>query len=57
MKCSQQEQCIAPNFGSPEMSNFDMCVMDLGFTAILRDPKFGAIHVGLPHCIALTAYS
>ena len=24
----------------------------IGFTAILGDPKFGAIHVGLSHCIA-----
>ena len=49
--------CNAPNFGSPEMSNFDICVVDLGFTVILDDPKFGAIHVGLSHCIALTAYT
>ena len=34
-----------------------MCVMDLGFTAILGDPKFGTKHVGLSHCIALTAYT
>ena len=48
---------IAPNSGSPEMSNFDMCVVDLGFTATLGDPKYRAIHVGLPHCIALTGYT
>ena len=39
------------------MSKFDMCVMDLGFTAILGDPKFGAIHFGWSHCIALTVYT
>ena len=60
--CSQEEQygvdtCIAPNCGSPEMSNFDLCVVHLGFTAILGDPKFGAIHVGPPHCIVLAAYT
>ena len=29
------------------MSNFDIYVVHLGFGAILGDPKFGAIHVGL----------
>ena len=29
------------------MSNFDICVVHLGFGEILGDPKFGAIHVGL----------
>ena len=64
VECSQQEQipccnliCIAPNFGSPEMCNFDLYVVDLGFTAILGDPKFGAVHMRVQHCIALTAYT
>ena len=39
------------------MSNFNICVVDLGFTAILGDPKFGAIHVGSPNCVALVAYT
>ena len=34
------------------MSNFDICVVHLGFEAILGDPKFGAIHVGL-HLVLL----
>ena len=42
---------IAQNCGSPEMSNFDIRVVHLGFGAILGDPKFGAIHVGSPHSI------
>ena len=39
------------------MFNFDTCVVHLGFTAILGDPKFGAMYVGSPHCIALAAYT
>ena len=39
------------------MLNFDIYVVHLGITAILDDPKFGAIHVGSPHCIALAAYT
>ena len=35
------------------MSNFDICVVDLGFTAILGDPKFGAIHFGC-HTVLLS---
>ena len=64
MDCSQQAQysvetqhVLPQNCGSPEMSNFEICVVDLGFTAILGDPKFWAIHVGLSHYIALTTYT
>ena len=39
------------------MSNFAICVVHLGIGAILGDPKFGAIHLGSPHCIALAAYT
>ena len=39
------------------MFNFDICVVHLGFTTILGDPKFGAIHVGSPHYIGLAAYT
>ena len=63
MDCSQEEQygvetqhVLPPNCGSPAMFNFDICVVHLGFTAILGVPKFGAMHVGSPHCIALAAY-
>ena len=34
------------------MSNFDISVVHLVFGAILGDPKFGAIHVGL-HTVLL----
>ena len=40
--------CIPPKCGSLKMSNFDLYLMISGF---------GAIHVGLSHCIALTGYS
>ena len=39
------------------MCKFYMCALDLGFTGILGDPKFGAIHMRVQHCIALTAYT
>ena len=39
------------------MCNFDIYVGHLGFGAILGDPKFGAIYVGSPHHIAVTAYT
>ena len=37
------------------MSNFDICVVYSGFGAILGDPKFGAIHVGLHTALLLPA--
>ena len=37
------------------MSNFDICVVYSGFGAILGDPKFGAIHVGLHTVLLLPA--
>ena len=48
---------MTQNYGSPEMSNFDICVVHLGIGAILGDPKFGAIRVGSPYCIALPGYT
>ena len=47
----------AKNFGFLKMSNFDICVVHLGFRAILGDPKFGPFHVGSPHHIAVTGYT
>ena len=46
---------IAQNFGFLKMSNFDICVMRLGFGAILGDPKFGSFHVG--HHIILVLHA
>ena len=37
---------LPQNFGSLKMSNFNICVVHLGFGAILGDTKFGPIHVG-----------
>ena len=48
---------IAPNFGFLKMCNFDISVVHLGFGAILGDPKFGSIHVGSPHHMAVTGYT
>ena len=48
---------IAPNFGFLKMSNFNICVVHLGFGAILGDSKFGAIHVGSPPHVAVTGYT
>ena len=48
---------IAQNFGFLKMSNFDICVVHLGFGAILGDPKFGPFHVGSPHHMAVTGYT
>ena len=39
------------------MFNFDICVVDLGFGAILGDPKFGSFHVGSPHHVAVNGYT
>ena len=50
-------QVLPQILGLQKCPNFDMCVMLLGFKAILGDPKFRAIHFGLSHCIALTAYT
>ena len=53
-----ETQHVLPKImGPPEMSNFDICVMHLGIGAILGDPKFGAIHIGSPHCITLAGYT
>ena len=38
---------IAQNFGFLKMSNFDICVVHLGFGSIFHDQKFRVIHVGL----------
>ena len=48
---------IAQNFGFLKMSNFDICVVHLGFGAILGDPKFEPFHVGSPHHVAVTGYT
>ena len=48
---------IAPNFGFLKMCNFYISVVHLGFGAILGDPKFGSIHVGSPHHVAVTGYT
>ena len=43
--------------GCLEMYNFNICVVHLGIGVILDIPKFGAIHVGSPYCVALTAHT
>ena len=49
--------CIALDFGSLKMSNFDIYVKLSAFTAFLGDPKFRISHFGLLHCIALADYT
>ena len=50
-------KCNVPNFGSLEMSNFDIYVMHFVVTGFFGDPKFGTLHSGLLPCIAVTDYT